>query len=201
MSGTEPRSRGGRGLKLALTALVVVGAAAVLYVIGSSLTKPGRGQGLEQYAQGSLKRLTVLDETRSAPPVQLVGPQGQPVRVAEAPGPLVVVNLWATWCAPCITEMPTLARLAAAYPGRVTVMPVSLDRPQDVEKAKLFIAKHPPLAFYHDPNFALAGAVDAPGLPTTLIYDSNHRELARLPGIAEWDSPEARRLFDRLLTD
>lgn len=201
MSGTEPRSRGGGGLKLAMMALLALGAAAVLYVMGASVTKPGRGQGLERFASGSLKRLTVLDEARSAPPVQLLDVRGEPVRVGQLPGDLVVVNLWATWCAPCITEMPTLAALQKAYPGRVTVAAVSLDRALDAEKARLFIAKHPPLAFYHDPNFALAGAVDAPGLPLTIIYDSNHRELARVPGVAEWNSPEARRLFDHLLAD
>lgn len=198
MSGTEPRSRGGGGLKLALLALIAVGLAAVLYVMGAAVTKPGQGEGLERYAKGSLGNLTVLEDPRRAPPDRLSDGRGQAVRIADLPGEIRVVNLWATWCAPCIAEMPTLARLQAAYPERVHVAAISLDRPLDAEKARLFIAQHAPLAFYHA-ELSLAGAVNAPGLPMTLIYDAEGVELARVPAAAEWDSAEARRLIDALL--
>ena len=186
-----------------MTALAVLGGAAVLYVIAQSSTKPGAGEGLERFATASLRRLTVAGEARAAPTVRFTDAAGRPVSVAElaaaAPGELLVVNLWATWCAPCVAEMPTLAALQQAHPGRVRVAPVSLDRVADAPKARAFLEQHPPLPFLHDPNFALAAAIGAQGLPTTLIYRDG-MELARVPGEADWTSPEARALFEALLS-
>jgi thiol-disulfide isomerase/thioredoxin len=198
MSGVEPRSKRG-GLRLALLAVLVLGAAAVLYVMAQSLTTPGAGEGIDRYAKASLHRLRAPETPRRAPGTPFVTADGRTLRITDLPGELVVVNLWATWCAPCVAEMPTLAALQKAYPGRVHVAAVSLDRPADAERARLFLARHAPLVFYHDPNFAMAGAVAALGLPTTLIYGADGLEIARVTGPAEWDSPEVRRLLDHLL--
>ncbi|MEI9965493.1 MAG: TlpA disulfide reductase family protein [Caulobacteraceae bacterium] len=114
----------------------------------------------------------------------------------------MLVNLWATWCAPCVKEMPTLAQLQSAYAGKpVKVMAVSLDKGDaDIAKARAFIADKPPLAFYHG-DYALAFALNPPaeGLPTTIIYDRTGQERARLSGGADWSTPEARAVIDRLL--
>ena len=184
-------------MRLALLAVLGAGAAAVLYVIGQSLTTPG-GE-LERYAKASLHRLRAPETPRRAPATPLLAAGGRTVRIKELPGELVVVNLWATWCAPCVAEMPTLAGLQRAYPGRVHVAAVSVDRPADAERARLFLAKHAPLAFYHDPKFVLPAAVGAQGLPTTVIYGRDGMEIARVIGPAEWTAPESRRLFDHLL--
>jgi thiol-disulfide isomerase/thioredoxin len=176
-----------------------VGAAAVLYVIGSSTIKPSHDSGLQRYAKGSLHRLQTPAETRRAPSTSFRDAEGRPVRIAELPGEVVVVNLWATWCAPCKTEMPTLAALQRAHPGRVRVVAVSLDTVAKAPEARAFIAAHPPLVFHHDPNYALASATKAQGLPATIIYGPDRLERARVLGAAEWDSPEARRLFEALL--
>jgi thiol-disulfide isomerase/thioredoxin len=115
---------------------------------------------------------------------------------------VVVVNLWATWCAPCVKEMPTLAKLQEAYAGKpVKVMAISLDKGQpDIDKARAFIADKAPLVFYHG-DYGLAFSVDPPteGLPTTLIYDRSGHERARLTGGADWSTPEARAVLDRVL--
>ena len=198
MSGSEPLAEKRRGLGWAMLALAAVGVAAVVYVIGQSSSKPEAGRGLERFAEASLKRLSVSEEPRPAPTVRVADADGRPVNLAALPGELVVVNLWATWCAPCVIEMPTLAALQKAHPGQVTVAAVSLDRVGDIPKAKAFLAKHPPLAFYSEPNFALAGSVGAQGLPATLIYRDGV-EVARVTGEADWSSPEAQRLFAELL--
>ena len=202
MSGAEPPAerRGGGLLRLALWAVIAVGAAAVLYVMVASSIKPGAGQGLERFARGGMEKLGVPEEPGRIPTVTIQDEAGRPVRLSELPGEVVVVNLWATWCAPCVAEMPTLAALQRAYPGRVTVVPVSLDVASKVGEAKAFIAKHPPLRFHHDPTWAVSSAAEArAGLPTTMIYGDDGVERARVVGIAEWDSPEARALFDALL--
>jgi hypothetical protein len=72
------------------------------------------------------------------------------VRVADYAGDVLVVNLWATWCPPCKTEMPSLARLQAAYPEqRVRVIAVSIDGERKLNEARAFIAANAPLTFHH----------------------------------------------------
>jgi len=195
---SEPRPDG-RLLRWALLAVMAVGAAAVLYVIVVASIKPDEGRGLQRFATGSLHRLQATGAT-AAPSTRFRDAEGRELTVADLPGEVVVVNLWATWCAPCVVEMPTLAKLARAYPGRVTVVPVSLDTVAKAPEARAFIARHPPLAFHHEPNFALAAAVKAQGLPVTLIYEDGV-EQARVLGEADWSSPEATRLIEALLAD
>ena len=201
MSGAEPPAERRDGLlRPALWAVIAVGAAAVLYVMVASSIKPGEGQGLERFARGGMEKLSVPEEPGRIPRVLIEDEAGRAVRLADLPGEVVVVNLWATWCAPCVVEMPTLAALQRAYPGRVNVVPVSMDVVSKAGEARAFIARHPPLRFHHDPKWAVASAAEARrGLPTTIIYGADGVERARVVGVAEWDSPEARRLFDALL--
>ena len=204
MSGAEPPAeRGGGGpLRLALLAVIAVGAAAVVYVIAASSIKPGAGQGLERFARGGMEKLSVPEEPGRIPTVAIRDEAGRDVRLSDLPGEVLVVNLWATWCAPCVTEMPTLAALQRAYPDRVTVAAVSMDVTSKVGEAQAFIARHPPLRFLHDERWAVSSAARARrGLPTTIIYGRDGVERARVVGIAEWDSLEARRLFDALLEE
>jgi hypothetical protein len=97
--------------------------------------------------------------------------------------------------------MPTLAKLQAAYPGRLQVIAVAMDKPEDREKARAFIGQYPPLAFYQDPKLAMTFALSPPadGLPTTVIYDRAGHERARLTGGADWSSPQARAVVQALM--
>jgi thiol-disulfide isomerase/thioredoxin len=129
---------------------------------------------------------------------------GDPVRIGDFRGKVVVVNLWATWCAPCIIEMPTLARLAEARKdGDVVVLAVSIDREKDGEKARAFIAKNAPLEFYWDPKASLPFALKPPtaAMPTTLIYGRDGVERARMLGEADWGGRDALAVIDRLLEE
>lgn len=181
-------------------AALLVGLVAGAWVLMQAASKPDEG-GLRSYARGSLVRLQTSAERPAAPANTFNGPDGRPVRIADLPGEVKVVNLWATNCAPCKIEMPTLAALAQAYPGRVSVTPISLDPVGRTDQARAFIAQHAPLPFHQDPSFAIAFAMDAGAMPTTVIYDAQNRERARLLGAAEWDGPEARALFDQLLAE
>jgi thiol-disulfide isomerase/thioredoxin len=130
-----------------------------------------------------------------------LGGAGRKLRIAELPGEVKVVNIWATNCPPCVAEMPTLAALQRLEGPRVHVAAVSLDPVGRQDRARAFIAKHPPLAFYSDPTFGTAVALKAQGMPTTIIFDRQGRERARLAGAAEWDSPEARKLMAAILAE
>jgi thiol-disulfide isomerase/thioredoxin len=111
--------------------------------------------------------------------------------LAEFAGKGVVLNLWATWCVPCVAELPSLAALAAKLSG-VVVLPLSTDR-GGAPVVQKFYASHgiAGLGVWLDPKGAAAEALHARGLPTTLLIDRQGRERARLEGGADWASAEA----------
>ncbi|MDR3513283.1 MAG: TlpA family protein disulfide reductase [Caulobacteraceae bacterium] len=203
--GTQVKGGPRRGLAAyALWSVALIGVAAVLYVIVASLSKPGSGPvDLKSLAHGDMASLEVSAKASPPPDTPILDAAGHTLKASDLKAPVVVVNLWATWCAPCVKEMPTLAKLQAAYPGRVLVAPISMDRLADREKARAFIAEHPPLAFYQDPKYALAFALEPPaeGFPTTVIYDRKGHERARLAGGADWSGPDARAVVDALLKE
>jgi thiol-disulfide isomerase/thioredoxin len=124
---------------------------------------------------------------------------GEVVPLADFRGGLVLLNLWATWCAPCIREMPSLDRLQAQLGHDVTVLAVSEDRDGSEAVAK-FLAKVPMAALtpYLDRQNILAQALEVQGLPATFIIDREGRIRARLDEAAEWDSPEMVALLREL---
>ncbi len=183
-------------------ALGMIAILAVVYGAYAMVFKPAGG-GLAPLAKGDMAKLQLAATPKPAPATGLEGPDGKPLRLADLKGQVLVVNLWASWCAPCAKEMPTLARLQAAYKGKpVRVVAISLDKgAADIAKARARIAQNAPLAFYHAPYdlaFAFSPAVE--GLPTTVLYDASGRERARLVAPADWSKPEVRAVVDRLLT-
>ncbi len=188
----KPRGPWGAGGALAM--------AAVVYVIGGCSFKPA--SDLKGLATGAMAKLQVPAAPRGEPSAPFFGPNGETLHLADFKGQVLVVNFWATWCAPCVQEMPTLAKLQAAYAGKpVKVMAVSLDRPADKAFAQRFILKHGPLAFYQDPQYALPFSLDPrpEGVPVTVIFDRSGHERARLEGGADWNSPEAKAVLDSVL--
>lgn len=195
------KSLGRRGpWSYALWAGALVGAGVLLYIIISVL-KPGGHGSLQSLATGDMAKLSVAVAGAPEPTTPFIDPQGREIHLADLKAPVVVVNLWATWCAPCVREMPTLAKLQAAYAGKIIVAPISMDKDELRERARAFIGEHPPLVFYQDPKLALPFAVSpaVEGFPTTIIYGRDGREKARLSGPADWDGPQARAVIDALL--
>ncbi len=136
---------------------------------------------------------------RKAPETAFAGPDGGEVRLADFEGTPVLVNLWATWCAPCVKELPTLDALARSHrvDADLTVMAVSQDRgPPASVRAFLDKAGAKYLAAYHDPGMALSAALDAQVLPTSVLYDAHGREVWRYVGDLDWESGEALKLLD-----
>src|SRR5205807_9240729 len=128
-----------------------------LYVIPGCTAKPAGA--LNGLAHGEMKSLMVDPAPSPAPDTVFTDAAGKPHTLAEFRGRAVIVNLWATWCGPCVAEMPTLAKLAASSAGQpLAVVPISLDRDEDRANAEASIAKRPPLPFYAEPKYALAFA-------------------------------------------
>lgn len=128
------------------------------------------------------------------PPVELAFTTGEgaPADLAGLRGRVVLVNLWATWCAPCIKEMPALDRLQAKLGGaEFQVVAIAVDR-QGERIVRPFFEKLglSRLALFLDPSNAASRVLDAKGLPITVLLDRDGRELGRVLGAADWDAPE-----------
>jgi len=191
-------------VRLALGGVVLVGVAAVLYVIASASFKPSGPADLREFKKGTLEKLDVPATPRPAPDTVFASLDGKPATLADFKGRVVVMNLWATWCAPCKAEMPTLAKLQAAYATQpVTVLPISVDRDSDLNLVNEEMAANPPLKTWRDPGYKLSFALEpkAAGYPTTVIYDRQGRERARMAGPADWSSAEAKGIVEKLLAE
>ncbi len=117
---------------------------------------------------------------------------GRARSIADYRGKLVVLNLWATWCAPCREEMPALDRLKAALAGTgVEVVALSIDQ-QGLPIVRKFFAEVgiKSLEPYIDPTAQAAFKLNVAGLPATLLVDASGRELGRHAGAVKWDGPE-----------
>lgn len=191
-------------LKLAIGAVMVIGVAAILYVIAAASFKPSGPASLDEFKRASLIKLDVPASPRAAPGTTFFDEAGKPVTLADFKGQVVVMNLWATWCPPCKKEMPTLAKLQSVYATQpLKVVAVSVDRESDLNLAQAEMAANAPLKLYRDPSYKISFDLEprAAGYPTTVIYDRQGRERARLSGEADWASPEARGLVEQLLAE
>lgn len=125
---------------------------------------------------------------------------GAPASPAQYAGKILLINLWATWCPPCVAEMPALDRLSALLgPEGVVVLPLSSDRGGRAQVAPFYErTRLRSLSIWLDPRGAAARALGVRGLPTTVIVDRMGRERARLEGGAAWDQPELVAAIRRL---
>ena len=152
--------------------------------------------GLES-ANGMRATLSYKFAGQTAPKATFTGADGRDVALSDFAGRPLLVNIWATWCAPCKAEMPTLDALAALEEGRISVIAVS----QDLE------GRAPVAAFFKDTavknlepytdadNALLAAFGNAIALPTTILYDSDGKEVWRIAGGVEWDDEEMAKLL------
>ena len=133
-----------------------------------------------------------------APEVAFEDGAGRPVKLSAFRGRPVLVNLWATWCGPCVVEMPSLDRLAARPGSEVRILAVSQDSGADARAkvtgffgARRFARLEP----FLDSNMGLMMALRLDTLPTTILYDSQGREVWRMTGMADWHGERAARLL------
>lgn len=144
-----------------------------------------------------------VGEPRPLPAVSFETMDGQPASLEEFRGKVVVLNLWATWCAPCREEMPSLDQLQAELdPQQAVVLALSMDR-AGPERVQAFLDEIgvTRLSVYRDPKAAATRALKAPGLPTTLLIDREGREVGRVMGIADWAGPGAVAAVRSLIGD
>jgi thiol-disulfide isomerase/thioredoxin len=186
----------------AALAMLAAGTLVLLYVVFAASSKPEPSTGLARFATGEMRQLAVLE----APPIMSTrtirdAAGAETTLPTVAGGQVTVLNLWATWCAPCMHEMPTLGELQRRYEGRIRVIPVSVDSEGQRERAQRELARlsDGSLPFFIDITRGVLFDAQAPGMPVTIIYDRQGREVARLAGGADWSSDEAAALIDAVL--
>ncbi len=133
--------------------------------------------------------------------VAFLGPDGQPAKLSDFKGKMILLNLWATWCAPCRKEMPALDRLQKTLGSdKFEVVALAVDR-LGAAAAKKFLdeIKVESLKLYVDPTAKAGTALKALGLPTTILIDKEGRELGRMAGPAEWDDDKSKALIQAQL--
>jgi thiol-disulfide isomerase/thioredoxin len=174
---------------------------AFLYVVFAASSKPENASGLMRFARGEMAELAIVPEPPPMPMRPLRNAAGAETNLGAFPGEVMVLNLWATWCAPCVEEMPTLAALQRRYEGRINVIPISVDGEGQRAKAQAQLAQlsEGSLPFLIDITRGVLFDVGAPGMPVTIIYDRDGREVARLAGGADWASEDAIALIDAVL--
>lgn len=131
-------------------------------------------------------------EPKPMPPLSFVDAEGRRVDLADFKDRVILLNLWATWCGPCVKEMPSLDRLQAQLGGDAfQVVALSLDRGGRTAVEPFYKktgVEH--LTVFLDPGSESMKALSLRGLPTTILVDPEGRELGRVEGAVEWDSPE-----------
>jgi thiol-disulfide isomerase/thioredoxin len=163
---------------------------------GKQLALPS-GPGSNALSQGHMAAFVFKKEPETLPDVRFQDANGAEKTLADWRGKVVLVNLWATWCAPCRKEMPALDRLQRELgSSKFEVVAISVDR-TGLAGARKFLDETnvQNLALYADPTTKLSSALKAVGLPITLLLDTEGREIGRLVGPAEWDSEDAKRLI------
>ena len=131
----------------------------------------------------------------TAPTATFTGPDDAAVTLTAFRGRPLLVNLWATWCAPCVAEMPTLDALAAKSGETMAVIAVAQDL-QGAEVVDPWFQKAGLKALqpYLDPQNGLLDAYNS-ALPTSIFYDADGRELWRVVGAIDWQGAEAKALL------
>ena len=151
--------------------------------------------------EGDMRKLVVHGEPVAAAEAPFTLEDGGEGRLSDYAGQVVLVNFWATWCAPCREEMPTLDAIQQEFGGEdFQVLTIATGRNPPPAMAAFFEdAGIEALPLHTDPRQALARAMGVLGLPVTVILDREGREVARLQGEADWASESARAILAELI--
>jgi thiol-disulfide isomerase/thioredoxin len=176
--------------------LAVIGAAAAFISAGRARAEISSG-----LIKGPMKRFKLTSPPKPMPDLEFLDANDKPMRLADLTGKALLINLWATWCAPCVKEMPSLDRLQAAMPkDKFLVLPISLDGPSKPKVAPFYKEqKLDNLGIYFDKGRKAMSVLGVTLLPTSILVDPGGRELGRLEGDADWDTPQGVALMKAAL--
>lgn len=191
---TRQRSAVGSSLRfaLALAAAIAVFLPAALPIASAADAPPLVGE-MENFQFAP----ATGPQPAPGPEIGWTDTDGKPVSLGDFKGRVVLLNVWATWCAPCIRELPSLDRLQASLGGETfAVVALNVDRKgKPAADRMLRQLKLHHLAIHLDPKSEAARALGVRVMPSTFLFDAQGREIGKLEGPAAWDAPEAVRLM------
>lgn len=176
--------------------IIPIGVVAVLLVAGVAvmINNQERLKKAETAVYPYFRTLKKYPDGRALPGIEVLGPKGGTVNLRkDFKGRLLVLNVWATWCAPCVRELPELRLMSTAkqLPG-VSVAAVSIDLPKSLDKVMVFLKKYQvaDIAGYHDYNGRLQASLPIRNLPVTFIVSPSGDILYEVTGEVRWTHPE-----------
>jgi thiol-disulfide isomerase/thioredoxin len=183
-------------------ALAVVVAVAVLGAVTGVVYHRGNAPAVPPRA-GTVAHFSLSSPRLPAPAIAFQNGNGQEVALSSFKGQVVLVNFWATWCVPCLKEMPSLDRLERDLGGGdFTVVPISIDRggkaAVEAYFKRLDVAS---LGVYLDPEMRTAFPFGVTDLPVSVLIDRTGHIVGRMVGPAEWDAPEAKALIKAVIAE
>lgn len=158
-------------------------------------------EALRMMREGDMRKLVIHDEPKAIADQNFEDIAGNPISLSAYKGKTLLVNFWATWCAPCRAEMPALDAINQELgPDRFEVITIAVGR-NPIEQIDAFFDEIgvTSLPKHRDTAMRFSRAQGVLGLPVTLIIDPNGLEIARLQGEADWIAPEARAILDHLI--
>lgn len=144
-------------------------------------------------ARGAMERFKLAAQPKPLPDLEIQNADDKPMKLSDFKGKVILLNFWATWCTPCVKEMPSLDRLQAAFAkDKFLIVPLSIDGPTKPKVAPFYKdQKLAHLGLYFDKGRKTMQGLDVTLLPTSILVDANGRELGRIEGDADWDMPES----------
>jgi thiol-disulfide isomerase/thioredoxin len=190
-------------VKIPRLVLIIVAVPAIIAAVAATMFLYGGLDPVHEAPAGppsALAPFTLAAKPAAVPQVAVSDASGARLSLASFKGKYVLLNLWATWCGPCVKELPALAKLkSAAASANFAVVAVDVGR-NTTGEARSFLDAHDAKALdtYVDSNIALLRAFNAFGLPLTVLIDPQGREIGRAVGPAQWDNKDAIAYFKGL---
>lgn len=180
------------------TLIAVIGGCALLGIMWL-INGPITDKKIEMAIREETRSLSMMPTSDAHTPA-FQDASGAPFRLKDFSGKPLVLNIWATWCPPCIKEMPTLAALEKRYEGKIQVIAVSVDAGGFAE-IETFFAKHPVAhpRLFHDTNMKLFKHLRLRGLPTTFIINAEGQTVAKMERILKEEDKEVLAVLDALV--
>lgn len=199
----DPKRNRNSLIYVALLAFIAGGLGIYLSGDGPRKVEVNSGGGFRSFAVGPMAAFLVKTDRPPVPDLAFKDASGSEVKLSKWQGRVVLLNLWATWCAPCRREMPTLNDVQKQLGSKdFEVVALSVDR-KGLEASAAFLKETgaDSLGLYVDETTTSLNALQALGLPVTLLIDRKGREIGRLLGPAEWNSGEAIALMKAALAE
>lgn len=184
-------------MKLAIAGLALV----TLLSSASAVAYPGMDQQAQKQQYSTIDQVKVLPKPYPIDVVAFSDQNGKAIDFSQYKGKLIMVNMWATWCPPCVRELPALADLSKHFdPKQFVLLPVSIDA-EGVKQVKPFLQKMSLANFesYYDPTQQLGQVFPLDTIPATFILNNKGQLVAFARSFVDWSDPQAIKLVESLI--